>query len=220
MKKHLQEFEHGTVVVSKVQTNGKGRGTHTWESIEGNLYLTYLLKENVSYDTIFEELMRTSITCIKVLHSFGLESRIKYPNDILVNNMKISGILTETYGNIALEGIIVGAGINVNQTDFKELNSKATSIYKLTGNIADVQDVLQLFVNTYNELLTMDVNGIYSVYKANSMVIGKSIDYNGKSWLVEDILIDGKLVLKHKEDVMRLSFSEVNLKELYNETNN
>ena len=52
------------------------------------------------------------------------------------------------------------------------------------------------------------------------MVIGKDIDYNGKTYKVETVLETGELLISNKEDVMRLSLNEVNLKELYNETNN
>jgi len=220
IKENMNHLPNGTIVTSNTQTRGRGRGNHVWESDLGNLYFSFIIKNDIGYNKVFELLSKVSLAVVNTLNHFNVKTLIKYPNDILIKNKKISGILIETYGNLELEGVIIGVGINVNQTNFNELNNKATSVKSITDENLDISNVLSKFIQSYNDLSKQGKNEIYNGYIRNSMVIGKDIDYNGKTYKVETVLETGELLISNKEDVMRLSLNEVNLKELYNETNN
>ena len=86
LKLNSNSLEEGTIVVSKIQTSGRGRSDHEWMSEEGNLYFSFILKGWISRSKVFELLARVSVAVIRVLKDFNIESQIKYPNDILIEN--------------------------------------------------------------------------------------------------------------------------------------
>lgn len=217
LKENQENFVDGTVVVSKIQEKGRGRGDRVWESTNGNLYLSFILKENISYGRIFNILSRVCVSVINLLGKYEIEAKIKYPNDILVKNRKISGILIETYGNLVLEGIIVGIGINVNQIDFGTLNHKATSINNEINREIDVEAFQSEFVETYNKTLIVDDMSIFDEYLKHSMVLGKGIDYQGTNYKINTISPSGELLLTGEVETKRVSLNEISLEELYDE---
>ena len=124
----------GTVVVADHQTGGKGRRGRTFASPSGvGIYLSYLFKPESGFDRISNLTSWTAIAVADAIrNAYGLDSRIKWVNDLLMNRKKICGILTE----VSVEGesgfidtCIIGIGINVNESEFpSELSGIATSI--------------------------------------------------------------------------------------------
>ena len=126
----------GTVVIADHQTGGKGRRGRSFTSPSGaGVYFSYLLRPKAGFDKISDLTSWTAVaTADAIRNAYGLDSQIKWVNDLLMNRKKICGILTE----VSVEGesgfidtCIIGIGINVNECaeDFpSEISQIATSI--------------------------------------------------------------------------------------------
>ena len=103
--------EDGTVIISKIQTGGRGRLGKSFFSPEGGLYLSYLMHPKTLPEETAEITMCTGAVVRRVIgEQCGIWADIKYVNDLLYNGKKLCGILAEL-----IEGnLIIGIGINVN----------------------------------------------------------------------------------------------------------
>jgi BirA family transcriptional regulator, biotin operon repressor / biotin---[acetyl-CoA-carboxylase] ligase len=101
---------HGTVVVAREQTGGRGRSGRRWESPPGNLYLSVILRPGVPPGRVPELGLLAGVAVAEAVEEAGgCRSGLKWPNDVIVRGAKISGILLEN-----LQGtVILGIGINV-----------------------------------------------------------------------------------------------------------
>lgn len=214
---NYSNLNNGDIVTSEVQLYGKGRGDHHWISEKGNLYFSFLLKKEFAFTDMFPLLTVISVSVIELLREYGIEARIKYPNDILVENKKICGILIETTGYQSIQSVIVGIGINVNQIDFGILNEKATSMKLRLNNETDITEILNRFIDIYNKNELIQKETIYTVYKKYSYVIGKYIHLNDEKHRIDNITLDGLLELSSEGHVKRISFNEISLEELYDD---
>lgn len=132
---------HGTTVVADQQNGGKGRRGRTWLSPSGtNIYVSILLRPefDVQKAPMLTLLMAYSVTEV-LRETEGLDARIKWPNDIVLNKKKICGILTEmTMKESSIDYVVIGVGINVNNEEIpQELTQSATSLKLETGKVTD-----------------------------------------------------------------------------------
>lgn len=208
MKKNYLTQNHLDVVISKSQSKGRGRSDHVWESPNGNLYFSYILKKDIFIDNLFVEISKISVAIIKTLMKYGITASIKYPNDILVGTKKIAGILMETQGAIDLDYIVVGIGININQSNFNSLHKFATSTYLENGIELDPNNVALNIMNEYVKPHT------FNEYLKHSIILNKRIKFNNQIFVVREILEDGRLFLVGNEKLY-VSPNEISLKEIY-----
>ncbi len=148
-------FHEGTVIVAEKQTAGKGRKNRKWVSTGKGIYFSIILEPKLP----ITELMRFSLifplSVRKTVEKFTkLNPKIKWPNDIYLNNKKLSGILIES--EIEAEKIsrlIVGIGLNVNDTkeDLKDIKDIATSMYIETGKIFSRKEVFSHLLNVIED---------------------------------------------------------------------
>jgi len=147
--------DEGTVVYADMQTAGRGRRGRDWVSEKGDsLLFSLLLRPDIAPDKASQITLLMALAVTKVLRErYGLESGIKWPNDIVINSKKICGILTELYPD--LDGkffIIVGCGINVAQKEIpNELQNIATSLYLESGTVFSVEELLQGILKEFEE---------------------------------------------------------------------
>lgn len=123
LKREYKSLKNFTFVSSDYQTKGRGRNTRSWISDKNtNLLFSLLLKEEHLVNNFSSLSILSAISVIKVLERIGVQNlSLKWPNDVFVNDKKVSGILLEGISeNGALDAIIIGIGINVNQTNFDE----------------------------------------------------------------------------------------------------
>ena len=136
-----------TIVAARHQTNGKGRLGRTWFDND-DLMFSMLVKEHLDKPTDYSFLI--AITICNVLDKFNLNPQIKWPNDIIVNDKKISGILLESTGINRIENVIIGVGINTNSKSFpSNLVFKATSLSLETNNKIDNNKLLDLIIDEF-----------------------------------------------------------------------
>ncbi|OGS20616.1 MAG: biotin--[acetyl-CoA-carboxylase] ligase [Elusimicrobia bacterium RIFOXYA2_FULL_40_6] len=122
-KKFLHKgYPEWTVVVAKTQTRGRGQFGRKWISPKGGLYFSVILKPKFATNDVSKLTLIGTMSIAKVLNNlFGLPAKVKWPNDILIKNRKISGVLIESeIKSNKLIWAVIGAGINVN-TDMEGL---------------------------------------------------------------------------------------------------
>ena len=158
--------QNGTLVLADTQTDGKGQRGSLWESESGkNMLCSYIFfPDKVSVDCLEEYSWSISLALLHCLNYFGIESKIKWPNDILVKNLKIAGILIE---NNIIEGkvksMIIGIGLNVNQLDFSNVNAISMSQIKCKSFVIDEVSII----------LTRELNYWTSFVGKNNALIKK-----------------------------------------------
>lgn len=146
----------GTAILSYDQTNGYGQRNAPWIGEKGsNIALSLILYPNfLSYNKAFFLSMAIALSVKKAVDQcLHLTTHVKWPNDLMLNERKVAGILIETsLNNSAIEKAFCGIGINVNQQEFGELNHIATSMKIATGlnfELDEVSKVLMEWIEKY-----------------------------------------------------------------------
>jgi BirA family transcriptional regulator, biotin operon repressor / biotin---[acetyl-CoA-carboxylase] ligase len=103
-----------SAVVASRQTAGRGRPGRTWLSPEGNLFLSVLLRPGLALDRAGLLPLAAGVAAAEAAGEWGVEARLKWPNDLLVAGRKLGGVLAEaTAGREGLETVVVGVGMNL-----------------------------------------------------------------------------------------------------------
>lgn len=140
-----------TVFWTSNQTNGRGYSGNHWESIKDqNLAVSVLIKTELTYQELIYFNQWVSSVVRKVISSYVPSAFVKWPNDIIAETKKVSGILVETYKHENQMNIVVGVGINVNQTHFGKI-SKAGSLASITGQNYAIEEILSEFLTEMQE---------------------------------------------------------------------
>lgn len=209
-KKIGNELRDGSVIISEEQTKGKGRLGRVWESKAGEgIWMSIILKPNIIPNKAPFITLIAGASIVKALNILGVDAKIKWPNDITINNKKLSGILTELSAEIErVNYIVVGIGMNVKDTDFEEeLQDKATSLYKENYNVSRVdivKEILCQFEKLYLDYIEKDdKKEVLDICRQYSAIINKEIYVikNDQKELVDCIGIneEGNLIIKNKD---------------------
>ena len=192
---------HLTAIYSLKQTRGKGQQGAQWVTEDGkNLTFSVLLTEDIVGLTPFLINQVISVSIVEWLkNDLQIQSKIKWPNDILSVNHKLAGILIEnSYSGNVLSNSVVGIGLNVNQDDFEEL-PKAISLKNITGKEFELEVLLIGFLtvlkNNLRDPLKVAQDYNKHLFKYRQLTRFKSSDaiFEGR---VEGTDKEGKLVLK------------------------
>jgi BirA family biotin operon repressor/biotin-[acetyl-CoA-carboxylase] ligase len=212
---------NGTVITSGFQYGGRGQGHHSWESEAGkNLLCSYIFYPGLPVRQLF--ILNKMLTCAvhQCLMPFikNESLKIKWPNDLLVNDRKLCGILIETgiKGDM-ISHCIAGIGINVNQEIFRDYNPKAISIKLLTGNSIKIElllDSLNKSVTHWFEKLTAHAEQINEYYLSNLYLAGKPAEFIYKetriSGIITDVDDEGQLVIRTgKNQILKVKHGEL-----------
>ena len=160
----------GQVVITEKQLNGRGRLGRQWVSQNSNgIWMSIILKPKISIDQLSKITQVAAAATNLGLLSHGVKTHIKWPNDIIINDKKICGILVEMNseknisdnisGDSKINYVIVGIGINVNSNteDFpEELRNTATSI-KIETNKEFKRNIIAAEILNYFEKLYIDI---------------------------------------------------------------
>jgi len=185
----------GTIIIADVQTKGRGRKNRQWISSKGGLWFSIILYPDITPDKAMILTMASSISMFETIkEKTGICSRLKWPNDVLINNKKICGILTELDAEIdKVNYMIIGIGVNVNNDIDLDYIDKATSIKIENENEISRVDFLNIFLKKF------DVNYQLIKEKDYKYLIKKWLDYSkiiGQKVIVKqgDIVFIGKIV--------------------------
>ena len=214
LKKIGNNVQEGTVVISEEQTKGKGRLGRNWQSkSKEGIWMSIILKPQIMpYKAPFVTLI-AGAAIVKALNDLQVPAKIKWPNDIIINNKKVSGILTELSAEIErINYVVVGIGMNVKNLYFdKELEEKATSLYKEDYYLSRVELVSQIiyeFEKLYKDYIeNNNKEEILRICKEYSAILNKDVYIikDDKKDLVKciDISNDGNLVVRDNNDTIQ-----------------
>jgi BirA family biotin operon repressor/biotin-[acetyl-CoA-carboxylase] ligase len=139
----------GLCIVAAEQTAGRGRMQRDWISPKNaGLYVSVLLRPTFAPETWPLLTLMTAVAVNDALReTCDLQTDIKWPNDILVNDKKLCGILAETFETSSGRAVVIGIGVNLSKESFPgELQQTATSVEEVTGRTANVDQLLQVVI--------------------------------------------------------------------------
>ena len=193
---------HFTTVIAGRQGRGRGRLKREWLSETGGLYFTMVLRPDLPPVLSFKVSFLASLTLASLLHEvFGIDARVKWPNDILVDEHKLSGMLAELEADSdRIIYINIGIGININN-DPSLMEPAATSLKKILGHAVSKKDFFYRYLNAFEQRLqTTAFDRVIEEWKQYTMTLNRNVRvvtthevYEGKAIDVDD---SGALVLK------------------------
>lgn len=149
------DIENGTVITASIQTDGIGTHGRTWYTVEkDNIAFSLVVFFNNSIDKLDNFTLEIAEIIVDIFEKkYQIKLDIKLPNDLMIRNKKVGGILTETrlHGNIVKE-LVIGVGINTNQNKFpNEITDIATSIKNEFNIKVDNKYIISEFCNIFEE---------------------------------------------------------------------
>lgn len=213
-KSHIEELSDKTVVHARTQTAGRGRLQRKWVDLgEGNLFMSFVLKPSKEFNNIYSNLTQyLAVVLCRVLETYKLTPKIKWPNDVLVNGKKIAGILSETVMQGTLfKGLVLGIGVNLHAdndsvklvTD-KDITALNMEIGKDVDTGAFRKDLCTCFFSEYNNFLNSGFDAIRGDYLSRACFLGNEItvklfdkELHGIAKMITD---NGELVLTDKNN--------------------
>lgn len=211
----------GTVVIADQQTAGRGRLKRTWLTPEGNIALSVILYPEIPVLPFL--IMMASLA---VSHSIeavaGLETQIKWPNDVLITGRKVCGILIESdVRNNKVNYVIIGIGINVNAE--KEVLSgvmtPATSLFVETGRIVSRLQLIQALLKDMDNLYTSITSGgsVFGEWRDRLITLGQEVRVTSgdktMEGIAESVDTDGSLLVRGREGILnRIVAGDVTLR--------
>jgi BirA family biotin operon repressor/biotin-[acetyl-CoA-carboxylase] ligase len=191
-----------TTVIAGRQISGRGRLNRLWLSEEGGLYFTMVLRPDLPPVLCFRVSFLASITLARILNEiFNIDARVKWPNDILISERKISGMLSELEAETdRLAFINIGVGINVNN-DPSAFQPAATSIKEILGREVSKKDILSRYLDAFEkEMKTAAFDRVVQDWKQYAVTLNREVRVVTNKEVVTGRAIDvddtGALVLK------------------------
>jgi len=230
LAKELAEkgYEHGTVVIADTQSSGRGRRGRNFESPKGvGIFMTLILKPDFSpYCAPMLTLLAALAVSDAIEEIVDVPAKIKWPNDIVIGDKKICGILTEmSIQADYINNIVVGIGINVNNESFPdEIKDVAGSIFTQTDRKINrdviIERVLFYFEKYYNAFLeTNDLSNVQDVYNKKLINLDKEVKvldpkepYEGIS---RGITNTGELIVEINNKIRHVASGEVSVRGMY-----
>lgn len=220
LKENYLKFDNLTFVSSDFQKNGHGRNNRKWISnSKENLLFSVLIKDKELIKRYSSISLSTAVCVYKMLLEMDIKNiKIKWPNDVFVNDKKIAGILLESvsFGN-EIEAIILGIGINVNSLEFEnDLLNVPTSIYKETNKKTCISKVKR---NMYKKIKKMllkskkDDKEYLKIIRQNNYLKDKEVyaSINGKKQIIKviDINEDNSLRIDIDGNINNINSGEI-----------
>lgn len=198
------------IVVARKQTHGRGRFRRRWFSDEKSLTFSLLLFPDREKPAAFSAAALTQLAGLALCRA--IENRfvnpantptprplLRWPNDVLVQEKKVAGILCEKRGN----GLVVGIGVNVNQTELPAHLTEAGSLYSIYRTTLNPLELLEEFLKEFFsglELLKRADPGIWNEIRARSVILNHRVEirtllrrHTGTAIDIDDA---GRLVLR------------------------
>ncbi len=186
----------GTLVCAEGQTKGKGRLGRQWNSPKGKgIYMSIVLRPSLPPTEVAQLTLLTAVAvCEAIRRVSGVAARIKWPNDILIENRKLAGILTELSAETdRVRFVVIGIGINVN-TSLSFLPAQAASLKEETqkkiSRVELLQEILQELEDWYERLKKEGFAPVVKRWKELSSTLGKRVRLVDPSGVVEGEAVD------------------------------
>ena len=211
------------IIVANKQNKGRGRLNRNWESPKGNLYFSLVLQPQIAVAKIsqisFVAICALQIAVAKIFQQQNIVAKIqnKWPNDLLIDQKKVAGILLESkISNKNCDFAILGIGVNINsnptQTLFPSTNIKNFSCEISASKMLEF--FLEEFENLYENWLIFGFKNIRNLWHKNAYNLNSKININlGNSkieGLFQEIDEEGNIVIKnHNNETKKVTFGDV-----------
>jgi BirA family biotin operon repressor/biotin-[acetyl-CoA-carboxylase] ligase len=196
----------GTVVVAEEQTAGRGRLKRAWLSPRGSVALSVILHPTPTQ--LPSLIMVASLAVVHCIEKVDLKAQIKWPNDVLVSNKKVCGILIESdVRGSAVDYAVLGIGLNVNVniTDFPDIAATATSLSQELGKELSRGETIRCLLMEIEKLYLSlpDGDSVFREWRGRLVTLGKEVElssgqtsYQG---VAESVASDGSLFLRQPD---------------------
>lgn len=190
-----------TVILADSQISGRGRYRRTWVSPVGNLYVSFIYNveerdPKLSY--------AVAVAVAESLISFDINPNIKWPNDILINGEKVSGILIEYSKNF----VIIGIGVNIKSSP-KIDEYKTTSLHKYAKINRD--ELLSVIIKKLDFWMIKDFSIVRKRWMDLAVGLNKTVKYRGGEVELIEINKDGALVLRNGTEYIMTYGDEISI---------
>jgi BirA family biotin operon repressor/biotin-[acetyl-CoA-carboxylase] ligase len=221
-QKARQGAKEGTVIVAEEQTAGRGRIKRRWLSPRGSIALSMILYPPLAY--LPSLIMVASLAVARSIEQVtNLKAKIKWPNDVLVNDKKICGILVESdvRGN-KVDYAVIGIGLNVNLklSEFPQIAPMATSLSRELGREVSRREVIRSLLAEAEKLYLALAAGdsVFKEWRDNLVTLGQkvrvssgAVTYRG---IAESVAADGSLLLRQPDgSLLKIVAGDVTLRQ-------
>ncbi len=199
---------HGSLIISETQTGGRGRHGRRWISPRGGIWMTLTLRSFITRQVEWIPLIG-ALSVARAIHSqFQIDSRVRWPNDVVVNGSKISGLIAEALqqGN-SLEFILLGIGVNANfeSRELRDRKVDAVTLMDLYGGTVDgarlVCNIL-LELEEFLSLAASDPKQLLEFLRLRDYSAGRNVKVDMEDHTVEGVFVDyqslGAVVVESK----------------------
>lgn len=186
-KQHAHGFDRQaiTLVTADAQTAGRGRFNRRWVSpAKENIYATYCLSLDLHRLDIGNLPQVAAVSIAQVLMSLCFQPQLKWPNDVLISNKKVAGILSESVPFGKSRCLIIGIGLNINmrQKALSAIDRPATSLFAESHKTHDIAQVLALLTSQFSQNLSLFVRKGFqpflSLYRSLLHVPSTPVQFN------------------------------------------
>lgn len=219
LKSNKHSFNH--VVISNEQTGGRGRLNRKFFSPKNSgIYMSILVNPGCSIEQSLKLTALTSVAIYSAIKKlYNIDIKIKWVNDLILNNLKVGGILCEgeiELNKLTLTNMIIGIGINVKKIDFpNDLKDIATSIENNTNKIVSRNDLISSIINYFDLYFNGNIDYM-DIYKKQSNTLNKEItvyqnndSYNAKAIDIDD---NGNLIVISNNKQIILNSGEITIR--------
>lgn len=197
------------VVAAAKQSGGMGRDGRSFVSEKGGVYMTLQLNRNIEVKDAKQYVILAAMAVRAALKELGVESRVKWPNDILVKGKKICGILCEFAEVSERKSLIIGIGVNI-KNDISEVKDVATTLAMQAVSVSRERLIAMIIKNLLEQEKEYYTKVLES-YKAVSATLGKTVKFGGKSGKAVGIDEEGYLLVETQDGVERVTAGDVDV---------
>ena len=212
---------HGTIIITENQTNGKGQKNKTWGMVPGkSLVFSLILAKNYPIDRSGLICLSVSLALIESLNKRGLDAKLKWPNDLFVNEKKIGGILCETkIENNKIKNMVIGVGVNVNESiseHDESIQKNLTTMFEVSKHPHQRELIVAEFINSFELLLnklSTEPSQIIEEWLKKCMHLNEKILFLQNKKVIEGVFcgLDDNGFAKIKINNEIKSYSSINL---------
>ncbi|RLF61412.1 MAG: biotin--[acetyl-CoA-carboxylase] ligase [Thermoplasmata archaeon] len=207
----MEGASEGTTVIAEKQTKGRGRYGKQWISPEGGVYLSIVLRPKIDPEESPKITFIAGVAVAKAIRElYNIDAKIKWPNDVLIREKKVCGILTEIKVTDLVNFVILGIGINANVKveEFpREIREGATSLMKEVGKEIDIDKLIDKVLKNiefYYSIFKKDgFDRILQEWSKLSATLWRKVRITTKSGTVEGTAIgidkNGSLIVETSE---------------------
>ena len=226
LKVAAKPYENGSVIIAARQTHGRGRQDRKWISPRGGIWLSILLRPNFELSQVALFPMLTSLAlAVAIEKTLNLRPKLKWPNDVMINNKKVAGVLVDaSIESNKIDYLVIGIGINFrikphniskkikNSTNFSGVSTLVGKRSK-----ASPTTLVQAFLSELEQLYIMTVanklQGVRKEWRRRSSTIGKNVKISTPSGVVTGKAIgmdeDGALLVSSGGKTQRLLVGDI-----------